>query len=256
MFVDSHAHLTLPEFDNDRRAVIQRAVDAGITQIITIGTDLEDCRKAIILAREYPFIFASVGVHPHDTKTMTAETYGDLKRLAANDRVIAIGEIGLDFYRNHSPREVQNHHFREQLHLAYELSLPVIIHDREAHNETIAMLREAHPGEIEGVIHCFSGDQRTARAFLDMGFYLSIPGTVTFKNAEAYQDMVKELPLDRLLLETDSPFLTPHPFRGRRNEPAHVRYVAKAIAHLRRLDVEEVAQITARNVQTLFKLVP
>jgi TatD DNase family protein len=255
VLIDSHAHLTLPEFDQDRPAVIQRASQEGITHIITIGIDLEDSRNAIALAEEYPFIYASVGIHPHDAKTVTSETYEELRHLAAHDKVVAIGETGLDFYRNHSPREVQARHFRRQLELAHELALPVIIHDRDAHDETRVILREVLPGEIQGVIHCFSGDRRHAHAFLDMGFYLSIPGTITYKNSRAYRETVKALPLDRLLLETDSPFLSPHPFRGRRNEPAHVRYVAQAIADLKGLDGEEVGEITSRNVQTLFRLV-
>lgn len=254
MLVDSHAHLTLPQFEDDRKEVIQRAYEAGIRYIITIGTDLEDCHKALTLADEYDFIFASVGIHPHDAKTITEDTYSTLRVMAAHKKVVAIGEIGLDFYRNLSSPEIQREHFRKQLRLAREVSLPVIIHDRDAHQEIIQTLREEQAEDVGGVIHCFSGDWKTANVCLDMGFYLSFPGTITFKHSKVYHEMINKLPFDRLLLETDSPFLTPHPFRGKRNEPALVRYVAEALARIKGLDVGEVAKITSENARKLFKL--
>jgi len=254
MLIDTHAHLSLPQFDKDRTEVIKRARDAGIKHIITVGTDSDDCRKAVALAQEHDFISAAVGIHPHDAKTINAETYSLLRELAADNNVVAIGEIGLDFYRNLSSQEIQVQHFREQLWLAREVSLPVIIHDREAHQEVLKILQEEKAETMGGVIHCFSGDWEMAKACLDMGFYISIPGTITFKKSEEYHKLVRDLPLDRMLVETDCPFLAPHPFRGKRNEPAYVQYVAKAVAGIKGLGCEAFAEITTQNAQKLFNL--
>jgi TatD DNase family protein len=254
MLIDTHAHLSLPQFDKDRTEVIKRARDAGIKHIITVGTDSDDCRKAVALAQEHDFISAAVGIHPHDAKTINAETYSLLRELAADNNVVAIGEIGLDFYRNLSSQEIQVQHFREQLWLAREVSLPVIIHDREAHQEVLKILQEEKAETMGGVIHCFSGDWEMAKACLDMGFYISIPGTITFKKSDAYHKLVRDLPLDRMLVETDCPFLAPYPFRGKRNEPAYVQYVAKAVAGIKGLGCEAFAEITTQNAQKLFNL--
>jgi TatD DNase family protein len=254
MLIDTHAHLSLPQFDKDRTEVIKRARDAGIKHIITVGTDSDDCRKAVALAQEHDFISAAVGIHPHDAKTINAETYSLLRELADDDNVVAIGEIGLDFYRNLSSQEIQVQHFREQLWLAREVSLPVIIHDREAHQEVLKILQEEKAETMGGVIHCFSGDWEMAKACIDMGFYISIPGTITFKKSDAYHKLVRDLPLDRMLVETDCPFLAPHPFRGKRNEPAYVQYVAKAVAGIKGLGCEAFAEITTQNAQKLFNL--
>ncbi len=255
MLIDTHAHLALPQFDKDRAAVINRAREAGIKHIITVSTDSDDCRKAVSLAHEHDFISAAVGIHPHDAKTINADTYSLLRKLAPDSKVVAIGEIGLDFYRNLSLRETQIRHFREQLRLAREVSLPAIIHDREAHQEVLKILQEEKAETVGGVIHCFSGDWEMAKACLDMGFYLSIPGTITYKRSEEYHKLVHDLPLDRILIETDCPFLTPHPLRGNRNEPAYVQYVAEAVARIKRIAQEELAKITAQNSQKLFNLV-
>ena len=252
--IDSHAHLTLPQFDDDRKIVIQRALNAGLKHIITVGIDIEDCQKAITLAEGYNTISASVGVHPHDAKTVNSKTYSRLKEFSTHNKVVAIGEIGLDFYRNLSSRKVQIQRFREQIQLAREISLPIIIHDRQAHQEVVKILQEEKAETIGGVIHCFSGDWRMAKACLEMGFFISIPGTVTFRNSGDYQTLVRDIPTERLLLETDSPFLTPAPFRGKRNEPANVRYVAKAVARIKGMDVAELGGITTRNAQKLFNL--
>lgn len=254
MLIDTHAHLSLPQFDKDRTEVIKRARDAGIKHIITVGTDSDDCRKAVALAQEHDFISAAVGIHPHDAKTINAETYSLLRELAADNNVVAIGEIGLDFYRNLSSQEIQVQHFREQLWLAREVSLPVIIHDREAHQKVLQILQEEKAATVGGVIHCFSGDWEMAKACLDMGFYISIPGTITYKKSEEYHKLVRDLPLDRMLVETDCPFLAPHPFRGKRNEPAYVQYVAKAVAWIKGLGCEAFAEITTQNAQKLFNL--
>ena len=254
MLIDTHAHLSLPQFDKDRAEVIKRARDAGIKHIITVGTESDDCRKAVFLAEEHDFISAAVGIHPHDAKTINAATYSLLRGFADDDNVVAIGEIGLDFYRNLSLRETQTHHFREQLRLAREVSLPVIIHDREAHQEVLQILQEEKAETVGGVIHCFSGDWEMDKACLNMGFYISIPGTVTFKKSEEYHKLIRNLPLDRMLVETDCPFLAPHPFRGKRNEPAYIQYVAEAVARIKGIAQEELAKITVQNAQKLFNL--
>jgi len=252
LVVDTHAHLSFPEFDKDRPEIIKRALAAGIKQIVSIGTNIEDCKNTLALAKEYEFIFAAVGIHPHETKTISEETYFQLQNLAADSRVVAIGEIGLDFYRNLSPPEVQIHHFREQLRLARDFSLPVIIHDRNAHNEIIRILQEEKAETIGGVIHCFSGDQKMAQKCMDMGFYISIPGTVTYKKSDEYRELVRNLPLERILLETDCPFLAPHPFRGKRNEPAYLIYTVEIVAQIKGIKKEELATLTTINAKKLF----
>jgi len=252
MLVDSHAHLDLPEFDDDRNEVIKRAKEGGIDYILTIGINSESCSKAIKLADSYDFIYASIGIHPHDAKDVNENTYAVLKSLANNKKVLAFGEIGLDFYRNLSPKGIQIKRFREQINLANELKLPIIIHNRDAHKETLEILKEEGAKSLGGIIHCFSGDYSMANSCIDMGFYISIPGTITFPKAVELQEIVKKLPLSKILIETDCPFLTPVPYRGKRNEPSFVRYVAEKIASLKDTSFEEVAEITSKNFRSLF----
>jgi len=254
MLVDSHAHLDMPEFDGDREEVIRRAKNEGVGCIITIGIRVPEAEKAIALAETHDFIYAGIGIHPHHAGEIDGNTYRQLEALASRPKVVAFGEIGLDFYRNLSPREVQVDRFRELIHVGKGLGLPLIIHDRDAHKETIAILTEENGFDCGGVIHCFSGDYKMARACIDGGFYISIPGTVTFKNATALQEVVKRLPLDRIIVETDAPFLAPLPFRGKRNEPSFVRHTAEKIGMLKKIDFEEVAQQTALAIQKLFKI--
>jgi TatD DNase family protein len=251
MFIDSHAHIELKEYDRDRDDVLARAKAAGVGIIVTIGVDLADCRRAVSLAARYDAVYAAIGVHPHDVKSIDDQTYSSLRELAKKDKVVAYGEIGLDFYRNLSPKEAQIRRFGEQLDLAIELDLPIIIHDRDAHAETFNILC-AWQGKRKGVIHCFSGDYGMARKFLDLGFYISIPGTVTFEKSAKIQDVVRRMPLTSLLIETDAPFLTPHPHRGKRNEPAFVVHTAKKVAELKGLSIEEVGNVTSQNTRTLF----
>jgi len=251
MLVDSHAHLEMDEFDGDREAVIRRAQESGVDCIVTVGLNLEDSRKAVALAERYSFIYASVGVHPHDVKSIDETTYDLLGELSKSDKVVAYGEIGLDFFRNLSPRDLQIRRFGEQLELAAELDLPVIIHDRDAHRETVEMLKGRGEGR-GGVIHCFSGDYDMAAKCLDMGFYISIPGTVTYKKSDTLRDIVRKLPIDRLLVETDCPFLSPEPNRGKRNEPAYVAHTARRIAQIKGIPFEEVERITSRNARDVF----
>ena len=252
--IDSHAHLDMPEFERDRHETIERARANGVEAIITIGIGMKECRQALRIARSYPFIHAAIGIHPHNAETLQLQTLDFLESAAADSRVVAIGEIGLDFFRNRSPRDAQLRGFRAQLDLARSLNLPVIIHDRDAHEETLAILREEHAASAGGVLHCFSGDVKMAFACIDMGFYISIPGTVTFRNSRTIQDVVRKVPLEHMLIETDCPFLTPVPFRGRRNEPAHVRLVAEEIARIRGVSPGEVASMTTYNTKKLFSL--
>lgn len=254
MLIDSHAHLDMPEFHRDRNDVIQRAKENGIDYILTVGIDTKACKEALALAKEYPSVYAILGIHPHNTWQIDESTYPLLKRFMQHDKVCALGEIGLDFFRNLSPPDVQTKGFREQIALAKDCKLPIVVHDRNAHQETLSILQEEKAFEVGGVIHCFSGDYEMASRCLDMGFYISIPGTVTFKNAVSLQEVVRRIPLDGILLETDSPFLAPVPYRGKRNEPAYVKYVAEKIAAVKKMDVEEVASVTSENVKTLFKI--
>jgi len=248
---DSHCHLEMGEFEADRDAVIQRAFAAGVTRIVTVGTTLEDGYRAVAVAEGHPGIYASIGVHPHDVRGIDAGTYDALKKLAASPKVVAYGEIGLDFFRNRSPREVQLARFREQLDVAADLDLPVIIHDREAHDETLAAL-SGRPGGRGGVFHCFSGDRKMAERCTEMGFYLSIPGTVTFPKAGSLREVVRSVPLSRLLVETDAPYLAPVPHRGKRNEPTFVVRTAEKVAEIKGIPLAEVAAATTRNAMDVF----
>ena len=252
MFIDSHVHLTMEEFNQDRDEVITRAKDAGVGLMVTVGTTLDDSREAISLAGQYEAVYATVGIHPHDVKDIDNLTYDSLRELAEMDKVVAYGEIGLDFVRNLSPREVQIRRFGEQLELATELRLPVIIHDRNAHKEILEMLKSWRGGK--GVFHCFSGDYDMAKRCLDMGFYISIPGTVTFENSARLQEVVRLVPLDGLLLETDAPYLSCHPYRGKRNEPAYIVHTAERIAEIKGLSLAEVGSVTSQNARALFNL--
>jgi TatD DNase family protein len=254
--IDTHTHLDFPEFDGDREYVIERAATAGVGAMVNVGTDLDSSRAAVALAEAYPQIYAAVGVHPHDAKAMTTEVLDELRALASRPKVVAIGEIGLDFYRDLSPREKQRQAFEQQLALASEVGKPVIIHDREAHKEVMTILRRWAEGcqQSIGVLHCFSGDLAMAKEAIKMGFYISIAGPVTFPNARRLRELVRQLPLEKLLVETDCPYLTPHPHRGKRNEPAYVKLVAQEAAHIKGLTLEEVARVTSDNARALFAL--
>lgn len=254
MLIDSHAHLGMPQFDRDRYEVIQRAIDAGVGLIFTVGTDMRDCRRAIEIARENERVFAIIGIHPHNAKDVLEGTFTDLRALSQDGKVKAIGEIGLDFFRNLSPKDVQMARFRQQINLAKELGLPIVIHARDAQKEVLTILREEEAGEIGGVFHCFSGDYDMARSFMDMGFSLSIPGTITFKNSSELREVIKRIPLDQILVETDCPFLTPMPFRGKRNEPAYVKITALKLAEVKELPFDEVARTTSKNAKRVFRL--
>ncbi|HEU5439638.1 MAG TPA: TatD family hydrolase [Ktedonobacterales bacterium] len=254
MLVDSHAHVQVHQFDADREHVLAAAFAEGVGRVIVPGIALESSRAAVALAARHPGrVFAGVGTHPHDADTLTPEALAAQRELAHAPGVVAIGEIGLDFYRNLSPRETQVSALIAQLALARELDLPVILHNRESHPEMVELLR-AHGQGVRGVFHCFIGDRAMARDALDLGFYLSFAGPVTFpKNAELLA-VAAWAPLERILVETDSPYLAPPPFRGKRNEPSHVALVARQIAEAREMPLADFAATTTRNATTLFRL--
>jgi TatD DNase family protein len=253
ILVDTHAHLDSARFQDDLQDAISRAVAAGVQAIITVGSDIDSSHAAVTLAQQHPSVYATVGVHPHDASHVRPDDLTQLKRLCQHPKVVAIGETGLDFYRNLSPRARQREAFVAQLELARELNKPVVIHDRDAHAELLAILQRMATG-WRGVLHCFSGDYEMAKAVIEMGFYLSFAGPVTFHNAKRLQAMIPLLPLERLLIETDCPYLTPHPHRGQRNEPANVSLVAAKIAELKALPVKQVAEVTTANAKQLFGL--
>ncbi len=252
MFVDSHAHLEMEDFDRDRDRVIARALAAGVGYIITVGTTIPDIEKALGIAAKYPSVYVALGIHPHEVKDIVKGDYESIRKLSREKKVVAFGEIGLDFYRNHSSREIQVSRFRELLKVGLDLRLPIIIHDRDAHEETLRILEEEKNGPWRGVFHCFSGDSEMAQKVVQMGFYLSIPGTVTFKKSSVQHEVVKRIPLEKILLETDCPYLAPEPYRGKRNEPAYILKTAEKIAELKSLRLEDVARITSLNVKLLF----
>jgi len=255
MLFDTHAHLDDSKFDGDRDSVIAKCKEEGVELILNAASNLATSIKAITLAKKYDFIYASVGVHPHDASEMDENSCQVLAELAEkNNKVRAIGEIGLDYYYNHSPRDVQKKRFAEQIDLAKQLGLPVIIHDRDAHEDTMNILKKSGVKQVGGVLHSFSGGVEMMRECLKLNMYISLSGPVTFKNARKTVEVAQQVPLDMLLIETDSPYLTPVPHRGERNYPGYVKHVADKIAALRDMDFEEIAQITLENGKRLFKI--
>lgn len=254
MLFDTHAHLNAKQFDKDRAEVIQRAKENGVSRIVNIGFDRETVATSLALAEQYDFIYAAVGWHPLSAAKMTDRDLDWLRELSEHPKVVAIGEIGLDYYRDASSKETQKEVFRKQIRLAKEVNLPIIIHDREAHQDVYEILKEENAAEVGGIMHCFSGSAEMAQQFLDINFYISLAGPVTFKNAKKPKEVAKTVPLDRLLIETDCPYLTPEPYRGKRNETGYVRYVAETIAELRGMDYEELCKITYENATRLFRL--
>lgn len=248
MLIDTHAHLDSPKFDNDREEVISRAQEAGIDTIVNIGFNRETIPSTMSLAEKYSFIYAVVGWHPTDAIDMRLEEdLAWIERLCAHPKVVAIGEIGLDYYWDTSPKEIQHTVFREQIRLARSLNKPIVIHNRDAHDDIVRLLKEEKASEVGGIMHCFSGSWETAKKCLDMNFHISFGGPVTFKNARVPKEVLERVPLDRLLLETDAPYLAPHPHRGQRNESAYVRLVAETAAEIKGISMEEVANITSQN---------
>jgi TatD DNase family protein len=246
----------MPQFEEDLPEVIQRATQHNVGQIITVGTNLELSGRAVKLTETYPEVFAAVGIHPHGAAEFNGTLAEELKDLADHPKVVAIGEMGLDFYRNLSPPDRQIDAFRKQIRLARQLKKPIIVHARDAYAQVLNILKEEKGYEWGGVIHCYNGDLSKALECLDMGFYISIPGSITFRNAARLRNVVLHLPLDRLLVETDSPFLAPIPFRGKRNEPAYIRYIAERLAKIRKIPLDELSEATYQNTRELFHLPP
>ena len=254
--IDTHCHLDMQQYDNDLNEVLDRAGRHNIRSILTIGIDKKSSQKAVELSYQYEMVFAAVGIHPHDVDNVNDTTLDTIARLAAENpsQVVGYGEIGLDYMKKYSSPDIQRKKFRVQLALAKELQLPVIIHDRDAHEDTLSILKQASPFDYGGVMHCFSGDYELAEQIMDLGFHISIPGIVTFKKSQELQDVATRIPLSSMLLETDGPFLAPEPWRGKRNEPFYILYTAERIAQLRNIDINDLAKQTTRNAQSLFRL--
>ncbi len=253
-FIDSHAHLDDERFNKDREDVINALNENGIEAVLDPGADLNSSKLAVALADRYPFIYAAVGCHPHDSKFMNDDAMNTFRQLAKNKKVVGIGEIGLDYFYDNSDRKTQKIWFREQIRLARELDLPYIVHDRDAHEDVFRIMKEEHYDGTRGILHCYSSSVEMAKEFVKLGFYISLGGPVTFKKAKTPKLVAKEIPLDKLLIETDSPYLTPEPFRGKRNEPKYIRYVAEEIARIKEVPVEVIAENTRENFKKLFKL--
>jgi TatD DNase family protein len=254
MLIDTHVHLNADQFEEDVDEVIERARESGVQEMVVVGFDTKTINIAMELVEKYDFLYAAVGWHPVDAVDCDDEKLAWIEELAAHPKVVAIGETGLDYHWDKSPRDVQKDVFRKQIALAKKVGLPVIIHDREAHEDIVEVLREEKAEEIGGIMHCFQGDIEMAEACLDMNFYISFGGPVTFKNAKLPKEVAKTIPRDRLLVETDAPFLAPHPYRGKRNEPAYVKLVAEQLAELRGESYEETAALTTENARRLFKI--
>jgi TatD DNase family protein len=254
--VDTHCHLDMDAYHDDLDAVLRNAFQNNVCSVISIGIDVNSSIRAVELARQHPMISATIGIHPHDVDNITDRTFLILADLVQKNKehIVGYGEIGLDYAKMYSTLENQRKHFRNQLTLADELHLPVIIHDREAHEDILMLLREAGPLKFGGIMHCFSGDFGFAQKILDLGLHISLPGTVTFKNADLLREVARKIPLSSLLLETDGPFLSPHPYRGKRNEPLYLLYTAQTIAGLRDISMEELAHQTTQNAALLFGL--
>lgn len=256
MLIDSHAHIQGKEYAGEVEAVIARARAAGVDKIIAVGGagDMSSNTEAVALANSMPEVYATVGMHPHDAKDVSADELRKLKELTAVPKVVAVGETGLDYYYDHSPREVQRRVFAEFIRMARESGLPIVVHERDAAHDAFELLRAEGARELRGVIHCFTGNYEAARNYLDLGFYISFTGIITFKNADALREVVRKVPLEKMLVETDSPYLTPVPHRGKRNEPAYVRYVAETVASLKGVTLDEIARGTTENVRELFDI--
>lgn len=256
MFIDSHAHLTMPQFDADREEVLRRAETAGLGYIVTVGSEEKEWREVIAFAHDHEDkgIYASVGLHPHDASSFSDASARLLTELSSDSRVVAVGEIGLDYHYMNAPVPAQEEAFRNQIRIARNVGLPIIVHSREAEEDTLKILKEEAVDEAGGVIHCFSGGLDMAREAVAMGFFVSFSGSLTFKNANGLREIARALPIEKLLIETDSPYLAPQSVRGKRNEPAYVRLVAEALAGIKGLSTEDIGRVTSHNAMQLFDI--
>jgi len=253
MIWDTHAHLDDPAYTEDFEEVVARMKSAGISRVTNVGCDLASSERSTQMAKDYDFIYAAIGIHPHSAENVTDETWSKLLILAKEPKVLAWGEIGLDYYHDFSPRPVQKDVFIQQINLANEVGLPIVIHNRDAHQDVLEIVK-AHPPKYGGVFHCYSGSWEMAKILLNLGFFLSFAGPVTFKNARHTVEVAIKAPMDRILVETDSPYLTPEPRRGKRNEPTYVREIVQKLADIRKLSFEDVARQTMCNAETIFKI--
>lgn len=252
MLFDTHAHLNADQFSDDLEEVIDRAREEGVSNMVVVGFDRPTIEKAMELIERYDFLYASIGWHPVDAIDMTAEDLDWIEELAKHPKVVALGEMGLDYHWDKSPKDIQIEVFRKQIRLAKKVKLPIVIHNREATADIIDVLREENAAEVGGIMHCFSGSAETAKECLDLNFYISLGGPVTFKNARKPKEVAEAVPLEKLLIETDCPYLAPHPYRGKRNEPAYVKLVVEQIASLKGLTYEDVANTTMANAKRVF----
>ncbi|KPB03479.1 TatD family hydrolase [Bacillus sp. CHD6a] len=252
MLFDTHVHLNADQYEEDLQEVIDRAQAENVTNMVVVGFDRKTIIRAMELVEKYDFLYAAVGWHPVDAIDMTEEDLAWIEELASHEKVVAIGEMGLDYHWDKSPKDVQKEVFRKQIQLAKKVKLPIVIHNRDATADVVQILKEEDAKEVGGIMHCFTGSLEVAKECMEMNFYISFGGPVTFKNAKKPKEVVKEIPMEKLLIETDCPYLTPHPYRGKRNEPGYVRLVAEQIAELKELTIEEVAEKTTANAKKLF----
>ncbi len=252
MFIDTHVHLNADQYEEDLQEVIDRALEARVEKMVVIGFDRKTINRTMQLIEQYDFVYGVIGWHPVDAIDCTQQDLDWIEELAAHPKIVGIGETGLDYYWDKSPKEVQQALFRKQIQLAQKLGLPIIIHNRDATGDVVQILREENAASVGGVMHCFSGSVETARECIAMNFMISLGGPVTFKNARLPKEVATEIPLEHLMIETDAPYLAPHPHRGKRNEPSFVPLVAEEIARLKGLTIEEIAQATTANAKIFF----
>lgn len=252
MFVDSHCHLEMEDFEKDRKEVVERGLREGLQYMLTVGTEETYFKKVIEIIDAFPCVYGAIGIHPHNSKDYNGSLENTISTYLNHKKIVAYGEIGLDFFKNYSPRESQINAFQAQIEVAQKAKLPVIVHSRSAKEDTIRILKSICDGTIAGVVHCYSYDLATAKKFLDMGFTISVPGTITYKNSHDLIDVVKYIPMDKILAETDAPFLTPHPYRGKRNEPSFVKLTIEQIAQVKGKKIEEIATHLTQNFVKLF----
>ena len=250
MYFDSHAHYDDERFDDDRNELLASFPDAGIENVVSSSSDIASSKASIALTEKYPFFYASVGVHPHEVEKMTEQDLLELETLSKHEKVVAIGEIGLDFYYDLSPRDMQRYWFKRQLELAERLDMPIIVHSRDAAQECFDIIKAS--GVRKGVIHCYSGSAQMAKDYIDMGFYIGIGGSLTFKNNKKTVEVVEQIPIEKILIETDAPYLAPVPYRGRRNDSRLLKYVVEAIGKIKNMDENDVCNITKINANRLF----
>ena len=254
MIFDTHAHYDDEAFDTDREELLNSLAGSGVEAVVNVGASIQSTKNTLKLIKKYPFVYGSAGVHPSETGELNEDLLGWLRHVAAEEKIVAIGEIGLDYYWDEPAREVQKHWFDRQMELARDVKLPVIIHSRDAAQETFDMMKAQKAGEIGGVVHCFSYGVEMAREFLNMGFYLGIGGVLTFKNGRKLREVVEYMPMDRLLLETDCPYLSPEPNRGKRNSSLNLPYVVDAVSEIKGIDREEVIAVTRENAFRMYRL--